>query len=671
MVVGVLVLAACGGGSAPQGGDDAQPPPSGCGDGVATGAEMCDGSDLAGRTDCRDLGYYESAPLACTTVCELDTSQCSGYCGDDIVQAGHEYCDGADPATTCTELGFGAGAITCAHCAPDLADCKSFGWRRDYLPFAIKSISGTSDADVWAVGAGTLHWDGATWHPVDVGAACGLTYSGFDAVAAVGPGDVWLGFDSVIVHMTPSGCTKNTLGGFNAIQISNIVAIAADDVWLTGFNTTWHFDGQAWTSYDVGLVALWAAGHDDIYGVDGTNNVLHFDGSTWTATALASQRSLTTIWGTGPNDIYAGGEAVATNAVIEHYDGTWTELVLDPHDAVTSVSGTEHRVFAGLHNTNQVRVRDGNGWVTLATPELRAQTLIYASTKGHLFVIPKGFPQVFRYEGTDQRDFYLGAVSSVAPVSPAEIYALAPYFAGNRLVVFDGAAWREDTSLSFVRVVTTALSGEALAISSDGLHTHAGSWSQAASGSPTSGDLMWAASPVDVWVQDSAYRLHHWDGTTDSVCASCTFGVPVRQLWGTSSTDLYAIGYPNIFRHWDGTSWSDAPGPAVFHPVQLFGWSANDIVAVDASWALWHFDGTNWTPMSSPLQVLHVQYLWGTSITDLFAGSLSTVFHFDGVRWSPVKLPTAYWITGIAGTGDTVIFFDQPAHHLVRTHAWD
>ena len=682
-VVGVFIVSACGGGSGtpdagPTGGGDA--PQTSCGDGIASGAEMCDGADLGGHTDCQALGYYDAAPLTCTATCELDTSQCSGSCGDGIVQPDHEYCDGADPATTCTDLGFGAGAITCARCAPDLGDCKYFGWHRDYLPFDVRSISGTDDANVWVTGvSGTAHWDGASWQAFTPPGACGVGYSEFGAVGAAGPGDVWLGYDATIIHVTPSACVKYILGGTNTVQVSSIVPLAANDVWLLGYNTVWHFDGQAWTSHDVDLEAIWVAGHDDVWGVDASNTIHHFDGSTWTTTTLGEQRAFYTIWGTGPNDIYAGGRSYAASqydtAVVEHYDGTtWSELTLDlPADAndwVTSIAGAEQHLFVGLHNTNAVRVREGNGWTPLATPELRAHTLIYASPTGHLFVVPAAFPQVFRYEGTDQRDLSMGTPSSVAPVSASEMYAVTTPSTGTQyLYSFDGQFWRQDTSVPFVRAVTTALSGDVLLLANDGLHTRTGStWSVATPGL-TEGDLMWAASPTDVWVREGAFRIHHWDGTTDTVCATCTF--TVRALWGASSTDVYAAPDSGPLKHWDGTSWTDvANAPDAY---DLFGWASNDIVALDDAGAVWHFDGSIWDPISFPFPSIHLRSIWGTSSHDLFvADDGPDVFHYDGARWSPVSIPNAFRIRGIAGIGDTAIFFDfsGPAHLLVRTHPW-
>jgi len=468
----------------------------------------------------------------------------------------------------------------------------------------------------------------------------------------------------------------------NPVEESSIVALAANDVWAAGPSNTWHFDGQTWTAYPVGLVSMWVAGHDDVYGVDGSIIVHHFDGSSWTTTSLASQRTLVAIWGTSPNDIYAGGRNWAAaspyqTSVVEHYDGvTWSELTIDEvieqNDSVTSIAGADNHVFIGLHNTNAVRVLEPHGFTTLATPELRAQTQLFALPSGYLFVIPNGFQQLFRFDGTDERDLSMGTPSSIAPVSASEMYAVVTIYTGNNhLFVFDGFSWREDTSVPLVEAVTTALSGDVLLLASDGIHTRSGStWSTATPGSPAGDLMMWAASPTDVWLLDSAGHLHHWDGATDSVCATCTMFGGLRQLWGASSTDLYAVNDVSALLHWDGTAWSAAATPSGFYPSRLHGWGSNDMVAI-ADNDVWHYDGTTWTPMSFPFPSLQLRHIWGTSLHDLFvANGQSDVFHYDGQRWSPVKIPTAFQLSGITGAGDAVVFFDRWAHHLVRTHPW-
>ncbi len=100
-----------------------------CGDGAVTGSEQCDGPTVP--VTCTQLGYYEGSP-SCTAGCALDQATCAGRCGDHVVQADHEDCDGSPPASgTCLTYGRDYGALRCgASCSPDLAgSCATFGWR--------------------------------------------------------------------------------------------------------------------------------------------------------------------------------------------------------------------------------------------------------------------------------------------------------------------------------------------------------------------------------------------------------------------------------------------------------------------------------------------------------------------------------------------------------------
>ncbi|MCA9707637.1 MAG: hypothetical protein KDK70_17440 [Myxococcales bacterium] len=54
------------------------PPFVGCGDGVVSNGEQCDGTNLAGQT-CGQFPGYQGAGLACTDDCMLDMSMC-GTC---------------------------------------------------------------------------------------------------------------------------------------------------------------------------------------------------------------------------------------------------------------------------------------------------------------------------------------------------------------------------------------------------------------------------------------------------------------------------------------------------------------------------------------------------------------------------------------------------------------
>lgn len=90
-----------------------------CGDGLVTGAEVCDGSNLA-EQDCVTVGLV-GGTLACAEDCDdFDTSDCTANCGDGVGE-GNEVCDGTDMrGTTCEILGYLGGTLRCA------GDCTAF-----------------------------------------------------------------------------------------------------------------------------------------------------------------------------------------------------------------------------------------------------------------------------------------------------------------------------------------------------------------------------------------------------------------------------------------------------------------------------------------------------------------------------------------------------------------
>ncbi|MBW2976522.1 tandem-95 repeat protein [Candidatus Woesearchaeota archaeon] len=65
-----------------------------CGNDFIEGDEVCDGSDLDGKT-CQDFGYTNPDTLACNQVCsDFDTSACAAVCGNGDTEPGEECDDG-------------------------------------------------------------------------------------------------------------------------------------------------------------------------------------------------------------------------------------------------------------------------------------------------------------------------------------------------------------------------------------------------------------------------------------------------------------------------------------------------------------------------------------------------------------------------------------------------
>ncbi|MCA9719271.1 MAG: hypothetical protein H6713_36660 [Myxococcales bacterium] len=109
-----------------------------CGNGLAEAGEQCDQDDLQGAS-CLTLGY-DGGALACTGGCKLDESGCANnFCGDGMVTDA-EKCDcgeGGDMCTpaqldgvTCESLGHDGGALACNtpfNCMFDESGCYDCG----------------------------------------------------------------------------------------------------------------------------------------------------------------------------------------------------------------------------------------------------------------------------------------------------------------------------------------------------------------------------------------------------------------------------------------------------------------------------------------------------------------------------------------------------------------
>lgn len=104
------------------------PPKISCGDGIKNGTEACDGSDLNSKT-CLTLGMgFVDGPLACNGDCTYNLKQCATppkeVCGDGALQAGEQCDTGTLNNSTCMTLGFQGGDLKCTQCMFDTVACQ-------------------------------------------------------------------------------------------------------------------------------------------------------------------------------------------------------------------------------------------------------------------------------------------------------------------------------------------------------------------------------------------------------------------------------------------------------------------------------------------------------------------------------------------------------------------
>jgi hypothetical protein len=283
----------------------------------------------------------------------------------------------------------------------------------------LSDVAAVTSDDVWAVGhfrtgddpneqhALILHWNGTVWSvvlgPDDVippSALNGATAISSDDVWAVGQSLVGSGTSPLIIHWDGSAWSVSVVPSLNvgsSGHLSDVAAVAADDVWAVGYSFTsnsergslfMHWDGATWSvvlgpnlGSSVGsLDSVTAISSDDVWAVgnsrpaDDLNEVnplvMHWDGAVWSVVPspnLAYDSDLRGIAAASSDDVWAVGASQAvpgSTALIMHWDGTAWSVAPTPSGSgfgiedVAAVSADE--VWGvGYHHTWRW---DGTTW---------------------------------------------------------------------------------------------------------------------------------------------------------------------------------------------------------------------------------------------------------------------------------------------------------------------
>ena len=225
---------------------------------------------------------------------------------------------------------------------------------------ALLSVTGTGASDVYAIGsdpdgggATVLHFDGAAWADVEVGA--GDLWWGWPSPS----GDVLMvGAGSRVVRYTPSTTAYNEqfLDLEGRFTLFGVWGAADDDVYAVGGNinasqygaVVYHFDGAAWTQVElpdaaarqVAMYKVWGRSSDDVWVCGNGGTLLHFDGAAWSLTTTPVGTSLFTCTGTDDGTLYTVGGA--GNGAILRTDAAGVTVDESPAFAQTIQGVTIH-----------------------------------------------------------------------------------------------------------------------------------------------------------------------------------------------------------------------------------------------------------------------------------------------------------------------------------------
>lgn len=154
-----------------------------CGDDVVNAInEQCDGDDFAGES-CQGLGFGFGT-LSCTANCRFDTSACpypGSACGNGSIGA-NEQCEGSHLAgQTCQTLGFNGGSLSCTRgCIFELSNCIG------------QALSATGQTSCWDTNGATIPCAGTGQDgEVQAGTPRAFVDNGDGTISDVNSGLMW------------------------------------------------------------------------------------------------------------------------------------------------------------------------------------------------------------------------------------------------------------------------------------------------------------------------------------------------------------------------------------------------------------------------------------------------------------------------------------------------
>ena len=343
------------------------------------------------------------------------------------------------------------------------------------------------------------------------GAQLAVRVSAFDrdSVAIAGRSATWTSSATNVATVSSTGVVTAT-GLGSAIVTASVDGIRARmGVSVASAPTavpSWDLSSRSQT--DVTFLGIWMASALEGWAVGQRATILHTvdGGVTWTPQPVPATVTLTSIWGTGPNNVYAVGSA----GVVVRYDGaTWTRVPVPAASTFLSVWGFDANAI-WIVGVDVAMHWDGSTWEETLLP---------------------GSAELWGIWGS----------------SPANVQAVGQ----NGLIVrWDGNAWRQVPS-PFPELLlgiwgSSASNAWAVGIQGAILHWDGQAWRHAPS--PTRGSLfgLWGRSSSEVWAVGNNGVMLRWNGVAWSLVPQRASGENMRAVHGAGATGIGVAG-------WNGT----------------------------------------------------------------------------------------------------------------------
>jgi hypothetical protein len=513
----------------------------------------------------------------------------------------------------------------------------AFVWTED--PFDPQYPTGFWSAgadDAWRqkAGAPTLeHWDGASWTQATPpwGLAQVPTWGN-------GPANAWFRLASAGDLAWWNGSTWRIV--LSTIYPTNVVPVGNTGAWIVADNRMFEWDGVAGSLHErtpasagrknwiVAVAApndVWAVYQSGYSGDVATIEILRWDGASWHHQDAPSLRNTglgLVLWaGPGPDVWLMSDQVDVTPGAGElwHFNGAWSNVpnVASVRGGFVGRSGND--VWSASDASGGVSHFDGTTWSLLRTGMTRIVSFY-----------PDGAGSVWAQGDFDGR---IGYVKSKLLHWHRDCAGVGSNLA--RIAVPSGGAydWTVESASSGDVLLAASPNdvwsiGSGLLVRWDGI-----AWREAFRPTPCDKigrfNSLWASGPGDVWA-GAVRGLLHWDGTRwergrEPPPAPEDTSFSIDAIWGFSPNDVWVIRRGSVTGptpfHWDGARWAARP----IAPASLGGTSAPSTVRVTGLWGagpndLWALGQVDDTDPSRPLG----------------RPGAAAFVHWDGQAWTAV-----------------------------------
>jgi len=498
---------------------------------------------------------------------------------------------------------------------------------------------------VWAGGgqvfvstfAGVLHhYDGSTWTDIPGGVPS------LWEIGGAGPDDLYI-IGGGLLHW--DGATLQRVATFPDAPTFYDVSVIDGEIFLVGsYGVLYHHDGTRWLRHDtttsLPLFGVWGRSSDDVYVVGNNGAILRYRG-----TARADARDGTALY-QADRRLHgsAGGPLVGAagkGALLWRDQAGWTARPLPFYGTDVFVRAADD-VLVGSYD-GQIARGDGTSWTTWTIGGAYEQIgPLWASGADDAYA---GGYALRHWDGSawTSVDTGLYTVKAIAGTGSDDVWASDGYDTAH----FDGTDW---TIYPACAAGVLALWQGPTSIYSVG-YSGVCRWDGAAwvtVGTGTSLRALWGAADDDLFAVGWAGEIHHFDGISWSTQAAGTDD-DLWQVWGSAGDDIYAATGHGGLIHYDGVSWRPAADPDAVEAVALSPSGA--AMAAGAHGQVLRGDGAAWWPQTVPTAAdLHA--VWLSDASAVAVGDAGTVARFDGATWTVAAPPTVQALRGVWGAAD-------------------